>query len=252
MRSGFLRVNRLRLVDGFGQFVDLLQSQQVFQSSQIIKSDPMIVDGHDDLALLPPRFTSPAKLKFQFVDAKDSGKRAVTDPQGGNTISPVCGYLMPNHLDGALEFFDVDGTNLGFVRPQDDTTVMWEEAPGEPSTAGRDPSLAIPNPHAAGIAKTLVQWSIVDAGVPGEKDDALQAILRVIDSTLWSVDPFGHSGDEHLALLVGHPVVIVRAQLTLELARAHSSGTRQHHCRSTATRSFGSLAGRIVWVFRQR
>jgi len=217
MRSGFLRVNRLRLVDGFGQFVDLLQPQQVFQSSQIIKSDPMIVDGHDDLALLPPRFTSPAKLKFQFVDAKDSGMRAVTDPQGGNTISPVCGYLMPNHLDGALEFFDVDGTNLGFVRPQDDTTVMWEEAPGEPSTAGRDPSLAIPNPHAAGIAKALVQWSIVDAGVPGEKDDALQAILRVIDSTLWSVDPFGHSGDEHLALLVGHPVVIVRAQLTLEL-----------------------------------
>jgi hypothetical protein len=34
---------------------------------------------------------------------------------------------------------------------------------------------------------------------------------------LWSVDPYGHSGDEHLALLVGHPVVIARARLTLEL-----------------------------------
>jgi hypothetical protein len=217
LRSGFLRVTRLRLVDGFGQFVDLLQTNQQFQSTAIIKSDPMIVDGHDDLALVPPRFTSPARLLFEFVDAKDSGQRAISDPQGGNQISPVCGYLMPNHLDGALEFFDADGTNLGFVRPQDDATIMWEEAPGQPSTAGHDPATVIPNPHAGGIAKTLVQWSIADAGVPEEKDNALQAILRVIDSTRWSVDPFGHTGDEHLALLVGHPVAIVRARLTLEL-----------------------------------
>jgi hypothetical protein len=41
---------------------------------------------------------------------------------------------MPNHLDGALEFFDMGGTNLGCVRPQDHQTVMWEEAPGQPST----------------------------------------------------------------------------------------------------------------------
>jgi hypothetical protein len=217
LRSGFLRLTALRLVDGFGQFIDLLQPQGQFQPTQIIKSDPMIVDGHDDLALLPPRFTSPARVLFQFMDAKDSGTRAITDPQGGNQISPICGYLMPNHLDGAIEFFDIDGTNLGFVRPQDDATIMWEEAPGQPSTTGHDPLLAIPNPHAGGIAKALVQWSIADAGVPGEKDNALQAILRVIDSTRWSVDPFGHSGDEHLALLVGHPVAIVRAQLTLEL-----------------------------------
>ena len=124
---------------------------------------------------------------------------------------------MPNHLDGALEFFDADGKNLGLVRPLDDATVMWEEAPGQPSTTGHAPLLAIPNPHAGGIAKSLVQWSIADAGFPGEKDNALQAILRVIDSTLWAVDPYGHSGDEHLALLVGHPVAIVRAQVTLEV-----------------------------------
>jgi hypothetical protein len=217
LRSGFLRVTRLRLVDGFGQFVELLQENAQFQPQAILRSDPMTVDGHDDLALLPPRFTSPMRLMLRFVDAKDSGAEAISDPEGGNQISPVCGYLMPNHLDCSLEFFDVDGANLGFVRPQDNATVMWEEAPGEATTAGRDPSLAIPNAHAGAMASALIRWGIADAGVVGESDNALQAMLRVIDSTLWSIDPYGHAGDEHLALLVGHPVVIVRARLTLEL-----------------------------------
>ena len=39
----------------------------------------------------------------------------------------------------------------------------------------------------------------------------------MIDSVLWSVDPYGHTGDEHLALLVGHPVIIARARLRLEM-----------------------------------
>lgn len=217
VRGGFLRVTRLRLVDGFGQLVDLLQSGNGFNAAAVIKSDPMIVPDHPDLALLPPRFTAPARVKFRYLDGGGSGSEATNDPQSGTTISPVCGYLMQNHLDSALEFFDVDGTNLGFVRPQSDKTVVWEEAPGQPSTVGQSPERAIPNAFSAGVARALVQWGIADAGLATEKDNALQALLRVIDSTLWSIDPYGHAGDEHLALLVGHPVVVVRAQLRLEL-----------------------------------
>ena len=39
----------------------------------------------------------------------------------------------------------------------------------------------------------------------------------MIDTTLWTVDPFAHSGDEHLSLLIGHPVAVMRARLTLEV-----------------------------------
>jgi hypothetical protein len=42
-------------------------------------------------------------------------------------------------------------------------------------------------------------------------------LLRIIDSTLWTVDPFGHTGDEHLSLLMGHPVAVMRARLKLEV-----------------------------------
>jgi len=219
LRSGFLRIAKLRLVDCFGQFVDLLQPPPATtaNSKAVIKSDPMIVPGHDDLVALPPRFTAPARLSFRYVDGGGSGNEANLDPQTGNSISPVCAYVMPNHLDGALEFFGVDGVNLGFVRPQDNTTIVWEEAPGVSSTIGQDPQRAIPNPFAAGIAKGLLQWGTAVAGLTAKRDNALEALLRVIDSTLWSVDPFGHAGDEHLAMLVGHPVVVVRARLRLEL-----------------------------------
>jgi hypothetical protein len=219
MREGFLRITRLRLVDGFGQFVDLLDPQNTgtADASAIAKSDPMSAPNDSGLVLLTPRFTAPARLWFRWMDAGGSETEAKSNPQTGTTIAPVCGYLMPNHLDGALEFFDAGGTNLGFVRQQDDQTIGWEEAPGQPSTLGQDPGRAIPNRFAAGIAQALVQWGVADAGLPNLNDNALQAMLRVVDSSRWSIDPFGHAGDEHLCLLVGHPIVIVRARLRLEL-----------------------------------
>jgi hypothetical protein len=211
-RAGFLRIVKLRLVDGFGQFVDLPGA-----TPSIIASEPMTVPDRLDLFAFPPRFTSPARLTLRFTHAAGSGSDATLDPKTGNTISPVCGYLMPNHLDGAVEFFGADGINLGFVRPDGEKVVVWEEAPGVASTVGQDPARAIPNPYSAGIAQALLKWGIDDAGLPDQKDTALQALLRLVDSVTWSVDPYGHTGDEHMSLLVGHPVVIARARLRLEV-----------------------------------
>ena len=149
LRGGFLKISKLRLIDGFGQFVDLLADPE----RPVIASDPMTVPDRPDLLALPPRFTSPGRLTLRFVDGGGSGNEATLDPKTGNTVSPVCGYLMPNHLDGAVEFFDVDGGNLGFVRPDGDTAVVWEEAPGIPSAVGQDPARAVPNSFAAEIAR---------------------------------------------------------------------------------------------------
>ncbi len=213
LRAGFLRILRLRLVDGFGQFVDLAGSsdQQQADLNQIITTGPCAVPNAPGLAALPPRFTSPARLWLRYLLAGDDTKDADA------TTSPVCGYVMPNHLDGALEFFDDTGANLGEIRPDPQAGIVWEEAPGQPSTVGQDPSRAIPNPKLAGIAQALIQWGLSDAQATGEHEDALSALLRIIDSTLWSVDPFAHTGDEHLSFLVGHPVAVMRARVRLEV-----------------------------------
>jgi hypothetical protein len=117
-----------------------------------------------------------------------------------------------------MEFFDAAGTNLGVVRPDPAAGVVWEEAPGQASTLGKSPARAISNPFLGGIAQGLIDWGVADAtpGAP-QDEDALSAALRIIDSTLWSVDPFGHTGDEHMALLIGHPIAVLRAQLRIEV-----------------------------------
>jgi hypothetical protein len=104
------------------------------------------------------------------------------------------------------------------VRPDPAAGVVWEEAPGQPSTLGKSPARAITNSFLGGLAQALVEWGVADAtpGAP-QDEDALSALLRIVDSTLWAVDPYGHTGEEHKSLLVGHPIVVLRAQLRLEV-----------------------------------
>lgn len=213
LRAGFIRLLRLRLVDGYGQFIDLAGSSDaaILDSTQLIESEPLDTPTRPELLAMPPRYTSPARLWLRYMSADGAETEADT------STSPVCGFLMPNHLDGDLEFFDSDGKNLGFVRPDPQAGIIWEDAPGVPSTVGQSPARAIPNKFAANIAQGLLQWGLADATNTGLPEDALSAILRIIDSTLWAVDPFGSSSDEHLSLLVGHPVAILRARVKLEV-----------------------------------
>jgi hypothetical protein len=213
LRAGLLRLERLRLVDGFGQVLDLAGSAAgtPVQPGRVLLSEPFTAPDRPDAVLLPPRFTAPARVVLRYTDAAGGGADA------DETVSPVCGYLLPDHLDGELELFAADAANLGSVRPDPTTGVAWSDAPGLPSRVGQGPPAGA-NPFLRSIAELLLRWGIADAQTaPGTRETALAALLRVIDSTLWSVDPYAHVGEEHLALLIGHPVVVLRARLRLEL-----------------------------------
>jgi hypothetical protein len=218
LRQGFLHIKRLRLVDSFGQLIDLAGSSAAGDADpkSLLRSEPLNITGRPELLALPPRFTSPARIWLRFMDSEGSGKEARLETDKDPLVNPVCGYLMPNHLDAALEFFGQDGSNLGVLRPADDGSILWEDAPGRPSTVGQTVSRAVPNQYLGGIGDAILRWGVADAGLPS-RETALQSLLRVIDSTLWTVDPFGHQGDEHLSLLVGHPIIVARAVLRLEV-----------------------------------
>ena len=214
LRAGFLRIRRLRLVDCFGQVLDLAGSsvQTPADMTQIVRSEPMTVATRPDLIEMAPRFTSPTRLMLRFVDGTNDSVDANDD------VSPLCGFLLPDHLDAELQVHAADGDGLGAVRFDVGAGVLWEDAPGKPGTVGASPERAIANPHLAALTQGLLDWGVADTTRDDPaRETALSALLRLIDTSLWTVDPFAHTGDEHLSLLVGHPVAVMRARLTLEV-----------------------------------
>ena len=210
LRAGFLRLVRLRLVDGFGQFIDLCGSDASHAAQGYLVSQTLSVPAQPGVLGLPPRFTAPTRAWFRFMSADTPGQEA--DYQ----TSPVCAFLLPNHLDGSLEFFNADGSPAGSLQPLADGTVAWQVAPGVAAAAGQDPAGTLTSSYAVQLVQGLIDWGVADAGQA--REPAWSALLRTIDSTLWTVDPFGHAGDEHLSLLLGHPICVIRALVRLDVA----------------------------------
>ena len=81
---------------------------------------------------------------------------------------------------------------------------------GDPTNPHAPQSVdAIPNPYVKEMLTAI--WNRADNGV------AFSEFLQVIDETLWTINPPGDKNDHNLAVLVGRPLAIVRAELSLRL-----------------------------------
>jgi hypothetical protein len=172
----------------------------------------------------------PARWLFRFVEAATpvgaEGIEARVDQVDTTLqVNPVAGFLLPDHLDESLEVFGIDGAPIGeLLHEAVSGGVVWEIAAGRegPADAGPNHGLAPAQRALADFAAALVAAdSSARAGLPldpsGLKESALSALLRAIDTTLWTVDSMASLGSEHVAGLVGRPIAVVRAQLRLEL-----------------------------------
>jgi hypothetical protein len=135
----------------------------------------------------------------------------------------VAGFLLPDHIDEAVEVFDVAGGPLGhLVHESFGGGVVWEPAAGRPLPADARPleGLAPPQRIVGHLAAGLVAED-ARQGLPArpEGESALSALLRAIDTTLWSVDAYAGLGTEHVVGLVGRPIPVVRARLSLEVRK---------------------------------
>lgn len=218
LRAGTARLSALRIVDAFGRSLmvpdNLLQAAVV---SEALRLPPTAGVGNE--FLLTPRFTAPSRLLIRLLSAADDAVEATVDQSSRSNTSPVAAWLLPDHVDGALEVFDDSGLPMGQLRHEDlSGGVVWEGAPGRPEPIGAPPPAGLSG-HARRFITELVRMDAVerDAGRGVDADTPLSALLRAIDTTMWTVDPFGHTGSEHLSLLVGRPIAVVRAEVRLEV-----------------------------------
>ena len=181
------------------------------------------IDGQPGLIAMVPRFNAPARVMLRYADSDGEQKDAST------AVSPLCGFVLPSALDGSLEFFGADGSALGRLRPDPVRATVWEEDPGEPATLGAKPSSSIPNAFLGAFADGLLAAdTALAAASPSGQDlpqTALAALNQLIDTTRWTVDSSGTAGDEHLALLLGHPVAVLRAGIKIDVQSVPTTST---------------------------
>src|SRR6185369_7454130 len=85
------------------------------------------------------------------------------------------------------------------------------------------------------------------AGAPNES--ALSALLRAIDTTLWTVYPLGSIGTGAVAGLVGRPIAVVRAILRLDVIDDVSQlAFADDAARAARVQAFADLAARAIAV----
>ena len=224
--AGCMTLKRARLLDAFGRTLDV----PLPNAAAALTPTRAAVPQRPGALALRPRLLRPARWLFRLVDAATAvgteGTEARVDQlEPALQINPVVGFVMPDHLDESLELFGVDGSPIGELMHEPVSGgVMWEIAPGRegPADAGPHHGLAPAQVALANFAAGLVAAdAAAREGLPladaAQTESALSALLRAIDTTLWTVDTFAALGSEHVAGLVGRPIAVVRAQLRLEL-----------------------------------
>jgi hypothetical protein len=215
IRAGQLYLNRLAIVDGFGQAVWVVHGPTgedpmprtadggVFHPlapARLTPTHPVEINEPLRLVQFAPRLLQSARLNFRFV--------------GHSEDNPIAGWIVPNHLDSGLSVYGPDGTAYGELRlglsatGQGDATrqaVIWVPAPGSPHPV-------IPEPAQGQDPLDAFLSNLMKAGVLAFRD-----FLQAIDETLWTVDPLGNRADAFVSVLVGRPLALVTASLAFEL-----------------------------------
>lgn len=189
--AGAIRVNQVRVIDAFGQVMDLPLAQMPSPLS------------------LPPRLRSPARVRFRYLSAKSPDRERID----GDHV--VCALLRMDHLDRSLEFYTTDGDAVGQLVDLNHGTV-WDPAPGRDARVGARPTAADFADGGDAAAKMIA--AILDPKLKSDdrsKLTPLETLITALDTTLRTVQRAPPS-TEGLALLTSRPIALVRARLVLE------------------------------------
>ena len=198
-REGGLRLHSLHLVDAFGRQTQVLSRDTAKGVNVAVAAAAGPADGGHDL-VLERALLQPARLELSWLGREGRGS------------SPVHGWVVPNYLQKSFDIFAFDGAALGTLESvlpspgkktiQSRVTFKWRPKPGTTLLAGN-----IADEVLRQFVLLLTEFS-ADEG---------QAFLELSDFVLASTVDRPTGEDPSLGVLVGRPLAVVRAQLSLEL-----------------------------------
>ena len=222
IRAGDMKLSALRLVDTFGRVK--VASETAMSNASKTKA---MTSSHTFAPIhLAPRLAQAARLNFRWLSADPmlhqpagaAGTSSHVDDIESNAhpaTSPVCGWLLPNNLDSSIMIYDHLGKPLGSL-VEADTTTPWHPAPGNDLPL---PVAAIDNPHLRQMVQSLVQQQLASLKQHGVTPSTsfLGHFISMLDSALEHIDPENFADHQARALLMGRPIALVRARLSVEL-----------------------------------
>lgn len=203
VRAGYMDM-KLMAVDVYGNKREIKITEQLCAASMTTEYQGLKEDG---LVYLPPRLAQPARLIFRWLSATGDGTQEMNSHPA---TSPVCGWLLPNHLDESLFFYDQQGKALGNIFLNGNhSAVLWQAAPGDNKTINQtvEQVFAYQNPLLKDLAIALKHSSPA----------YFQSFWKAIDSMHNFVHPENYTQSNDLSVLIGRPVAVTQAMLRLEL-----------------------------------
>ncbi|HWJ93729.1 MAG TPA: hypothetical protein VNT33_03340, partial [Telluria sp.] len=203
VRAGYLKFS-LTLVDIFGQ-------KKAVQPATVSVAQAMSATWQGQtlpgIAWLPPRLSQASRLLFRFLAADGTGYEEMNIHPA---TTPVCGWLLPNHLNGSLFVYDAQGASLGsLVLSDDQRRIIWQSAPGNGAFIDQD-AVSVMRDQQPQLRDLVVALA---TGSPQFFADFMSAV----DSVNGFVEPQEISSNNDLAVLIGRPVALVQAGVALEL-----------------------------------
>ncbi len=198
IHAGFMKLLELWIVDAFGQVKELGLSKGTIISEELTTTGIKF----ETLVTMKPRITQPARLNLEWISA-DEKMITNSDP----ATNPICGWILPNHLNHSLMIYNASGEAQGEIRRvtnSDEHNIQWVSAPGTDILVND-----IKNEQLHGFVHQLLNF--------GDKSaDAFQELMDNIDETLWSIDPLGFRQNQSLSVLIGWPLVLANIGIGLE------------------------------------
>ena len=208
IRVGLMNIASITLVDVFGRNVLVQQPEVVYRAQSLQQTVMQPVSS----IYLPPRLTEAARLLFRWLSAADDGVEMNTHP----ATTPVCGWVLANHLDSSLWVYDNRGNAYGSLALNwNSSRVLWQCAPGSIYFGLTAPEffqeLSGVNPHLREFVLALYG----DGGSASAQ--YLDAFMRALDVAEATIEPANFAQYQTSAVLLGRPLALVRAALDLEL-----------------------------------
>ncbi len=204
IRVGLLHVTSLQLVDVFGQTQEIIKENaarpKIIYAASL--EPPTRVNPRDNQFFLPPRLSQSGQLHFRWQDRASSAEF-----NGHPDRSPICGWVMPNHLDNSLAVYDSLGVALGSLVLSGENT-RWRNAPGQDPDRTIAEALRDTNPY---FRDSILR--IYNNG----RATFLRKLQELIEKATATTDPDYYQEATEEAVLIGRPLVFARVSLGLQV-----------------------------------